>query len=276
MVRRNGSWWRRQDAARTFDEVVGAAAASQHGKLTGWDTDALRHDVQVMAEADALRYCAVEVVHEEKVVAIWVPYLDGGEVRTIWLASRPPTDYATRFVVYLRKDLGPYRDRLIFPWEPWLCRPVRRTAGWVEIMPSRTALGKIGLSDGRCAALLPRDARGLEQGDHVECVVRSGVGTDALTAFLVSKAATTSGTTVPGWIPRPRTGESPARVVVGGEALLHRSSAEGCPACREQARGRLRRSVTAVLRTLPAKIAVGLITALIVSALSSLAVVLVK
>jgi hypothetical protein len=289
MARRNGAWWRRQDAARMFDEVVGAAAVSRYGRPAGWDLAALRHDIQVMAEVEALRYCAVEAVREgaaregavrdEEVVAIWLPSMGDGGVRTAEPAQPPAADsahYTLRFVVYLRKDLTPYAGRLVFRWEPWQCRPMRRSAGWVEIMPGRTGFGKIGLSDGRCAALPPQDADGLAKDDRVECVVTRDDDTDALTAFLVSKAGAAAGTTVSGWIPKPRAEEAPAGVVVGGEVLLHRAGAEGCPACRAGARRRLLGPVIAEMRTLPAKIAVGLITSVIVSVLSSLAVVLAR
>jgi hypothetical protein len=282
MVRRNGAWRLRQAAARMFDEIMGAAIVSHYGKPPGWDVEALRHDVQVMADVDALLYCAVEVVHEEKIAIICWPFMGGGLVSAAEETQRPalgPSSGELRFVVYLCKDMAPFCDRLANGWDLCPHRPGKRAVGWVEIMPSRGALGKIGLSDGRSAALLPQDCRGLRRGDHVDCLVAGAAGTDALTAFLVTKVdITTPGATewVWGWAPRRRTGEAPAGVMVDGRVLSHRAGPEGCPACGELARKRLFTSVTAIVRTLPAKITIGLVTSLIVSLLSSLVLVLVK
>ncbi|GAA4241027.1 hypothetical protein GCM10022254_68230 [Actinomadura meridiana] len=270
MVRDNRAYWARHEARQQVEAVLGAAAPYGWAATPG-EVDALVHDLQVLAAAGKLKYCAVEARRQGDVVATWWAFQIGGAVRTCGPdAQTLPSGLEFHFVAYFTGSTTQFEDGLISVWRPAIRAQPTTSQGVVITTPGSYRTGLVNLADGRDAAMLPQDARGLTQGTYVDCLVSEDDATGALTAFLVSPAGA-PGETPPvlaGRAPRPRPDGTGLAVEVDGGVVLHRPGAAGCPACQRLARGRLRRMLTRRLRT-----GVGAVTAQLATEVAAAAII---
>lgn len=228
----------------------------------GDDRDAHLHDLQAMAERQALRYCAVEAVDGGEPVAAWRAAAVGetGQVLPTEPVHLPPTHVLHRcgyqFVVYLRRALAPFTDRLVLRWEPLTGFPWPHETG-VVTLPGNGRAGAVRVPDGT-ADLLPQDARGLRRGDEIACLIGRDTRNGRLVAFLAERPGAASRTR--GWTARPRDDAAALGVERDGVPVPHAPGVAGCPACRELGRGRVRRRLASVSGTLAVEVAVAVLS----------------